>query len=425
MSTHQPQGYYAASAPPAPARSALSGDLTVDVCVVGAGFTGLSAALHLAEAGVRVVVLEAETVGFGASGRNGGQIHTGLCRTQAELENWLGKIHARDLWDLTEDSKALVRTLIARHNIDCDLKPGLIIAAHDPRAARDLAADTEHLAKNYNYSAARMLDRQQTSAQIGSAVYPASRFDEGGGHLHPLRYVRGLAAAAEAAGVSILEKSKAVSLERGANSVTVRCPAGNVTADHVILACDAYMTSIAPELGRTIGHVESFIIATAPLPPDLAAQVLPCDAAVADTRHVLDYYRKSSDGRLLFAGRETYFSIPDDIARLVRPRMLKVFPMLENIAIEFGWSGSVGLTLSRIPHLGRLSERIFFAQGYSGQGVALTSIAGKLMADAVRGDSEKFEVFARVPIKPIPGGPLLRKPFITAALFAYKLMDAI
>jgi gamma-glutamylputrescine oxidase len=216
-----------------------------------------------------------------------------------------------------------------------------------------------------------------------------------------------------------------VSLERGANSVTVRCPAGNVTADHVILACDAYMTSIAPELGRTIGHVESFIIATAPLPPDLAAQVLPCDAAVADTRHVLDYYRKSSDGRLLFAGRETYFRIPDDIARLVRPRMLKVFPMLENIAIEFGWSGSVGLTLSRIPHLGRLSERIFFAQGYSGQGVALTSIAGKLMADAVRGDSEKFEVFARVPIKPIPGGPLLRKPFITAALFAYKLMDAI
>ncbi len=425
MSTHQPQGYYAASAPPAPARSALSGDLTVDVCVVGAGFTGLSAALHLAEAGVRVVVLEAEPVGFGASGRNGGQIHTGLCQTQAELEKWLGKIHAHDLWDLTEDSKALVRTLIARHNIDCDLKRGLIIAAHDPRAARDLAADTEHLAKNYNYSAARMLDRQETAAQIGSAVYPASRFDEGGGHLHPLRYVRGLAAAAEAAGVSILEKSKAVSLERGANSVTVRCPAGNVTADHVILACDAYMTSIAPELGRTIGHVESFIIATAPLPPDLAAQVLPCDAAVADTRHVLDYYRKSSDGRLLFAGRETYFRIPDDIARLVRPRMLKVFPMLENIAIEFGWSGSVGLTLSRIPHLGRLSERIFFAQGYSGQGVALTSIAGKLMADAVRGDSEKFEVFARVPIKPIPGGPLLRKPFITAALFAYKLMDAI
>jgi gamma-glutamylputrescine oxidase len=425
MTPHQPQGYYAASAPSAPARPALSGDLAADVCVVGAGFTGLSAALRLAESGVRVVVLEAETVGFGASGRNGGQIHTGLCQTQAELEKWLGKVHARDLWTLTEDSKALVRKLIAQHNIDCELKSGLIIAAHDAQAARELAADTEHLAKGYNYSMARMLDRKQTQAEIGSAIYPASRFDEGGGHLHPLRYVRGLAAAAETSGVSILEHSKVLSLERGPGKVTVRCAGGSVAADHVILACDAYMTSIAPELGRFIGHVESFITATVPLPPDLAAQILPGDAAVADTRHVLDYYRKSGDGRLLFAGRETYFRIPADIARLVRPRMLKVFPMLENIPVEYGWSGSVGLTMSRIPHLGRLSERIYFAQGYSGQGVALTSIAGQLMADAVCGNAEKFDVFARVPIKPIPGGPLLRKPFITAALFAYKLMDAI
>ncbi len=304
------------------------------------------------------------------------------------------------------------------------MKPGLVIAAHDARAAHELVADAEHLAKNYNYPT-RMMDRAQTTAQLGTSVYPASRFDSGGGHLHPLRYVRGLAAAAEASGVAIFEHSKALSLERGLNSVTVHCAAGDVRTDHVILACDAYMTSIAPELGRTIGHVESFITATAPLPPDLAAQILPCDAAVADTRHVLDYYRKSSDGRLLFAGREAYFSIPADIARLVRPRMLKVFPMLANIPIEFGWSGSVSLTMSRIPHLGRLSERILFAQGYSGQGVALTAIAGKLMADAVRGDPQKFNVFARVPIKPFPGGPWLHKPLITAGLFAYKLMDAI
>ena len=321
--------------------------------------------------------------------------------------------------------KALVRSLIAQHAIECELKQGLIIAAHDAQAARELAADTEHLAIDYNYTAARMMDRDQTRAEIGSDVYPASRFDSGGGHLHPLRYVRGLAAAAEAAGVTIFEHSKAASLERGPTAITVRCGTGNVKADHVILACDAFMTSIAPELGRYIGHVESFITATAPLPLDLAAQVLPSDAAVADTRHVLDYYRKSSDGRLLFAGRETYFRIPADIARLVRPRMLKVFPTLENIPVEFGWSGSVGLTLSRMPHLGRLSDRVYFAQGYSGQGVALTSIAGKLMAEAVRGDSEKFDVFARVPVKPIPGGALLRKPFITAALFAYKLMDAV
>jgi gamma-glutamylputrescine oxidase len=270
-----------------------------------------------------------------------------------------------------------------------------------------------------------MMDRQETSAQLGTDVYPAARYDVGGGHLHPLRYARGLAVAAEKAGATIYEHTRALSLDRGRDRVKVRCTAGNIAADHVILACDAFMTSIAPELGRYIGHVESFITATAPLPPDLAAQVLPCDAAVADTRHVLDYYRKSRDGRLLFAGRETYFSIPSDIARLVRPRMLKVFPMLADVPTEFGWSGSVGLTMSRIPQFGRLSERVLFAHGYSGQGVALTAIAGKLMAESIQGHAERFEVFARVPIKPLPGGPLLRKPFITAALFAYKLLDAI
>jgi gamma-glutamylputrescine oxidase len=423
--TQQPQGYYATSAPPAPARSALFGDLAADVCVVGAGFTGLSAALNLAEQGVRVAVVEAETVAFAASGRNGGQIHTGLRKDQAELEKWLGPVHARDLWNLTEESKALVRALIAQHAIDCDLKPGLVIAAHDARAARALAADTEHLAKNYNYSAARMTDRDETAAQLGTGIYPAARYDMGGGHLHPLRYARGLAAAAEAAGAAIYEHTTALSLERGRDRVVVRCAGGNVTADRVILACDAFTASIAPELERYIGHVESFITATAPLPADLASQVLPCDAAVADTRHVLDYYRKSADGRMLFAGRETYFSPPADIARLVRPRMLHVYPMLANVPTEYAWSGTVGITVTRMPHFGRLSDRIVFAHGYSGQGVALSALGGKLMAEAVLGHAERFDVFARVPAKAFPGAPWLRKPLITAGLFAYKLLDAI
>lgn len=425
MVAQQPQGYYAASAAPAPARPALFSDLTVDVCVVGAGFTGLSAALHLAEKGVRVAVIEAETVAFAASGRNGGQIHTGLRKDQAELEKWLGPVHARDLWNLTEESKALVQTLITQHKIDCDLKQGLVIAAHDARAARALAADTEHLAKAYGYDAARMMNGHETAAQLGTSIYPAARYDLGGGHLHPLRYARGLAAAAEAVGATIYEHTKALSLERGRDRVTVRCAPGHITADHVILACDAFTASIAPELERYIGHVESFITATAPLPADLASQILPCDAAVADTRHVLDYYRKSADGRMLFAGRETYFNPPADIARLVRPRMLKVYPMLASLPMEYAWSGTVGITVTRMPHFGRLSERIVFAHGYSGQGVALTALGGKLMAEAVLGHTERFDVFARVPAKAFPGGTWLRKPLITAGLFAYKLMDAI
>jgi gamma-glutamylputrescine oxidase len=423
MPPNAPQGYYAASANLMRHRPMLSGDRRADVCVIGAGYTGLWAALHLASQGARVIVLEAETVAFAASGRNGGQIHTGLRKEQATLEKWLGEVHARDLWALTEESKALLRETIATHGIDCDLKAGLVIAAHDARAARGLAEDTEHNAKHYGYAQARMLGGDEAAELLGTNVYPAARYDLGGGHLHPLNYARGLARAAENAGATILEHSRVQSIDRDGG--VVRTAHGSVRVDHVILACDAFTGEIAPELARCIGHVESFIAATAPLPADLAARVLPCDAAVADTRHVLDYYRKSADGRMLFAGRESYFSIPKDIAKLVRPRMLRVYPMLADVPIEYAWSGTVSITVTRMPHLGRLGPRVLFAHGYSGQGVALTSICGKAMAEAVLGSPERFDVFARVPAKAFPGGDILRKPLIAAGLMAYKFLDAV
>jgi gamma-glutamylputrescine oxidase len=421
----EPQGYYAVSAGPARPRDRLDGDIHADICVVGGGYTGLSAALHAAQAGARVELIEAETVGFGASGRNGGQIHTGLRKDQAELEAWLGPQHAHDLWLLAEDSKAVVRSLVASHGIDCELKPGLVIAAHNEAAARALAEDTEHLARDYGYAQARMMDAGETQAQLGTCMYPAARFDAGGGHLHPLLFARGLALAAEAAGATIHERSAALSLEHENNCVTVRTALGNITADHVVLACDAFTAGIAPELAAYIGHVESFVTATAPLPPALAERIIACDAAVADTRHVLDYYRKSADRRLLFAGREAYFGMPSDIAALVRPRMLKVFPELASIPTEFAWSGTVGITVTRMPHFGRLSGRVLFAHGYSGQGVALATLGGKLLAEAALGHPERFEVFARVPARTFPGGRILRKPLIAAALLAYKVVDAL
>lgn len=425
MTSDQPQGYYAASAGITPSRAPLSGAARADICVIGGGYTGISAALHLAESGARVALLEAETMGYAASGRNGGQIHSGQRKDQAELEQWLGPVHARDLWDLAEEAKALVKQRVAQHAIACDLKSGLVIAAHDPAAARALAEDTAHLNRLYDYSAAWMMDAHETEEKLGTSIYPAARFDAGGGHLHPLRFARGLAQAAEAAGATIFENSRALGFDADGDSVIVRCGDGSVTAGHVILACDAFTGAIAPQLDRYIGHVESFITATAPLPAPLAAQVLPCDAAVADTRHVLDYYRKSADGRLLFAGREAYFGAPSNIAALVRPRMLRVFPMLADVPTAYAWSGTVGLTVTRMPHLGRLSERVLFAHGYSGHGVALSILGGKVMAEAVLGDDARFETFARVPATPFPGGKLLRKPMITAALFAYKIMDAI
>jgi gamma-glutamylputrescine oxidase len=421
--THAPQGYYAASSAAPVPRPRLTGDARADVCVIGGGFTGLSAALHLARAGAKVVLVEAQTVGFAASGRNGGQVHSGHRKEQAELETWLGNAHARDLWDLAEESKALIRSLAAELAPDANVKPNLIIAAHDRAALRGLEAEVEHLARFYNYDA-RMIDADETRRMVG-ADYIGAKLDPTGGHLHPLRYARGLARGAQAAGAVLFEHSAARSIEITANGAIVHCNAGNVTAGHVLLAADAFCGEVAPELAPYIGHVESFVSATAPIPPDIAAQIIPSDAAVADTRHVLDYYRKSDDGRLIFAGREGYFSMPKDIAAVVRPKMLKVFPGLQSVATEYAWSGTVGITVTRMPHFGRLSPRVFFAHGYSGHGVALSSLGGKLLAEAAMGNPERFDIMARVPARKFPGGKWLRKPLVAAALFSFKLLDAI
>jgi gamma-glutamylputrescine oxidase len=403
----------------------LYGDRRADICIVGGGYTGLSAALCAAEAGARVELLETHTIGFGASGRNGGQIHSGLRKSQAQLEAWLGPLHARDLWTLAQDAKALTRSRIETHRIACELKRGLVIAAHNAGTARALARETEHITGAYGYSEARMMDAAETAAKLGTTIYSGSQYDTGGGHLHPLLYARGLGDAAEAAGAVLWECSPALSIEPARDAVVVRAATGKVSASRVILACDAYTASVAPELAPFIAHIESFVTATAPLPPELAERVIPSDVAVADTRHVLDYYRKSSDGRLLFAGREAYFRMPSDIAALVRPRMVHVFPQLRSVPTHYAWSGTVGITVTRMPHFGRLSERVLFAHGYSGQGVALATLGGQVLAEAALGRPERFEVLARVPPRPFPGGPLLRKPLIAAALLAFKIADAL
>lgn len=423
--TIPPQGYYAASALPAPERPRLTGSVKAEICVIGGGYTGLSAALYLAKAGAKVVLLEAQNVGYAASGRNGGQIHTGHRKDQAELERWLGKEHARALWEIADDAKAVVRGLVAEHAIDCALKDGLVIAAHNAAMVHALADESDHLARTYGYTKARMMDAAETARQLGTEVYPGARMDMGGGHLHPLKFARGLAAAAERAGAQIFEHSRVLALDEDAAGANARTAEGLVVADHVLLATDAFSGTLAPQLAKYIGHLESFIVATAPLGDALNAEVLPCDAAVADTRHVLDYYRKSADGRMLFAGRESYWSVPSDIKALVRPRMLRVYPMLADVAIEYGWCGTVGITATRMPHFGRLSKRTLFAHGYSGQGVALATMGGQLMAEAVLGRPERFEAMARVPARAFPGGQLLRKPLVAAALMWFKLVDAL
>jgi len=418
-----PQGYYAFSSAAPPPLPPLSGTRRADVCVVGGGYTGLSAALHLARAGKTVVLLEANRIGFAASGRNGGQIHSGLRKDQATLEQWLGERHAHALWDIAEDAKSLLRRLISEHAIACDLKQGLVIAAHDSQALAGLSEETAHLRKAYGYSAVSMLDRQAIASALGTDVYPGGYLDVGGGHLHPLKFARGLGEAACKAGAVICENSTVRALDR--SDAVVRTDHGAVSAGTVILACDAFSGDVAPELERFIGHVESFIVATRPLSSDLDAKIVPSDVAAADTRHVLDYYRKSADHRLLFAGRESYWNVPTDVAALVRPRMARVFPSLAGVPIDFAWSGTVGITRTRMPHFGRLGDRVLFGHGYSGHGVALSVAGGKALAEAALDRTKAFDTLATVPAKPFPRGKLLRKPLITAGLLWYKLQDAI
>ncbi len=418
-----PDNYYRASLEPTAALPRLKGTHRTGVCIIGGGFTGLSAALHLAIGRARVTLIEAETIGFAASGRNGGQIHTGFRQTQEQLERWLGEVHTRDLWALGEEAKALVRELAATHQIDCSLKSGLVIAAHDPAAARELAEDTEYLRNHYGYDLARMMDAAGISASLGTNVYPAGRYDSGGGHLQPLAFARGLAQAAERAGAQLYEFTRAREIEASHSGVRVICDGAIIDAAQVIVACDAFTGDLLPALAPYIAHVESFITATEPLPDELYARVLPSDAAVADTRHVLDYYRKSEDRRMLFAGRESYFTVPSDIARLVRPRMAHVYPALKDVRIEYAWRGAVGITRTRMPHFGRLGERVLFAHGYSGQGVALANLGGKVLAEAAMGKPERFDILARVPAKRFPGGAALRKPLVSAGLLWFKLLD--
>jgi gamma-glutamylputrescine oxidase len=419
--SQEPQGYYAASAGAGAALPRLEGDQRADICVIGGGYTGLSAALHAARAGAKVVLVEAASVGFAASGRNGGQIHPGHTKEQAELERRLGEQHARDLWRLSEEARNLVFALAGD---DCDLKRGLVIAAHNARAAQGLAEDAEYLAAHYGDTQLRMLDGAETIAALGTTVYPAARLDMSGGHLHPLKFAQSLARDAATAGAQLFEHSSARAIETGAR-VTVRCDNGAVITDRVVLACDAFSAGLAPQLAPYIAHIESFILATAPLGTALGAQVLPNDAAVADTRKVLDYYRKSADGRLLFAGRESYWKPPTDIAALVRPRMLKVFPALRDTPVEFAWRGTVGITRTRMPHFGKLSPRVLFGHGYSGHGVALATLGGKALAEATLGNTERFDILARVPARKFSGGPWLRRPMTTAALMTLKLRDAL
>ncbi len=425
MTVSYPDTYYAANANAPPPRPALFGEVKTDVVVVGGGFTGTSAALTLAQSGVRAVLLEGDRIGYAASGRNGGQIHGGFRWEQEKFEKHYGRERAHRLFQLAEGAKALVRSRARELAIDCDLRDGLVIAAHNPRMARALSAEVEHLNSQYNYSAARYLNREEAIARTGSPIYHGALADAGGGHLHPLKYVLGTARAAEAAGAMLHEDSRVLALETTSSGVVARTANGRVVAGRAIVACDAFIEHVLPGLARYIAPVESHILGTAPLSDEQRRTVLPQNDAVADTRFVLDYYRLSADGRMLFSGGERFTRPAKDMHGLVRPRMEYVFPQLKGIRIDYAWAGTVGVTSTRLPHFGWANDHVLFGYGYSGHGVALANMGGKALADAAMGKTENFDLFASLKPVSFPGGALFRRPLTALALKAMTLRDRL
>jgi gamma-glutamylputrescine oxidase len=415
--------YYAATAVGAPDCPSLNGTIEADVCVVGAGYTGISAALDLAERGYSVVVLEAARVGWGASGRNGGQICSGYSPSMHKIAGWVGVDDAKRLWEMAEEAKAIIRERVRLHDIPCDLKPGYLLGAVKPRNIAELRAELDLLAERHGYTEARIVSRDEIRSMVATDIYHGGVYDAGGGHLHPLNYNLGLARAALDAGARIFEGSPVERIEVGANPIA-HTTAGAVRARYLVLCGNAYMGDLVPSIRRKIMPVGTYIAATEPLGDNRARALIPSDAAVSDTKFVLDYYRLTADHRLLFGGRVSYTTLPPaNLAQAMRRTMLSVYPDLADVSFEYVWGGNVAITVERTPHIGRLDGNVYFAHGFSGMGVALTGIAGKVIAEAIAGTAERFDVFARLPHTTFHGGRLLRTPMLALAMLWYRLRD--
>ena len=418
MSDPLNNSYYQATANLWQQQPTLNGPANYDVAVVGGGFTGLSAALACAEKGLNVALLEARSVGFGASGRNGGQLIPGMRWAMREIDAEFGRERAKAIFDLAYGAVDRVNGRIAQHGIQCDQKAGHLEAAYKPAHFDAMQRDTDFLAKRFGWKS-EVIQPQDMGRHINGGGYHGGIYDPQGGHFHPLNYALGLAKAAQKAGVSIFENSPALAIEGN----QVRTPSGSISASHVLLAADSWMGDLDTGLGRYTIPIMNYNVATAPLPN--AVELLPSDAAVADSRFVLNYFRLSADKRLLFGGGEKYVQRPPaDIAAFVRKHIVEVFPTLADTPIDYAWGGAVGVTMNRLPHIGR-NGNVFFAHGFSGHGALVTTLAGELLAEAVTGTMARFDVFANLPQMPFPGGRMFARPLATLGLLWYALKDRL
>ena len=425
MTAGYARSYYTATAVGIHDHPSLEEDLRADVCVIGGGFTGLSAALNLAERGFDVVLLEAERIGFGASGRNGGLIGSGQRKDVEELEQQFGLDRSREFWQFAEEGKQDIRDRVAKHGIDCDLQDGQLEGVHKKSYVGMARETADALAERYDYPHARALSKEETRAMVATDDYFEGLQDLQAMTIQPLNYALGLARAAREAGVRIFENSRVLDYTR-TDPATITTANGSVKASFIVLGCNGYLGKLERRVAGKIMPINNFLVATEPLDEERADALIPGRYGIHDTRFVVNFYRMSADRRLLFGGGENYRAkFPKDIAGFVRPKMLGVFPQLADVAIDYAWGGTLSVTVNRLPHVGRLAPNLFYAQGYSGHGVSIANFAGKILAEAIDGTASRFDVFASIPTYTFPGGTLLRFPGMVLGMLYYSLKDRL
>jgi gamma-glutamylputrescine oxidase len=421
--------YYFASTPPPLLHAPLRGETRADVCIVGGGIAGLSAALHLVERGFTVALLEAKHLGFGGSGRSGGQSIFGYASGQEKLEKLLGAGDARFMWDIALEGMKLQRDLIAKHGIACDYVAGHMHVGVKARHDAELQDEVACLREKYDYRSIRFVGREELRTIVASDRYTTGILDSNSGHLQPYKYTLGLGAAAARAGVNIFENSRVTKLQIATHAnvdTLVHTESGTVRARHLLIAGNALLGRLVPELARKLMAVGTYIAATEVLGEERARGLITNNAAVADINWVLDYFRRSADHRLLFGGRVSYSGVdPFDSARVLRARINRVFPQLSGARIEYAWGGYVDITPNRAPHFGRLAPNAYFLQGFSGHGMVLAGIAGKLVSEAMAGSAERFDVFTKIPHSDFPGGTYFRRPALVLAMLWFRLKDLL
>ena len=419
--------FYKSTIKPINSKDILDNNLEVDICIIGGGLTGVSSAIHLAEKGYSVVICEARTIGWGASGRNGGQLGNGMRKDQITIEKKLGFDIANEFWKLGLESVQTAIDLTKRYNIDCNIQQGVMSAGCFKNDIKDFEFEINHLEKKYNYSKLELINKDSIKNEINSDMYYSGLINKGSFHINPLKFLIGLVKQLKSLNIKIFENTPITKIENKKDYIIVYSNLKKIRSQKVVVGCNGYLDNLLGGVRNKFMPINNYVLATEPLGEKMAREIIRNNYAICDTRFILDYYRFSEDWRLLFGAGETYTAnFTHKSKEFVRKRMIKVFPMLSNVKVDFSWGGTLAITTNRLPHFGQMyNSKLFFAHGYSGHGLALSILAGKLISEKISGKQERFDLFSKIKHTFIPGGDLLRRPIYSSAIFYYKLRDKI